>query len=192
MSELDATFTKDRSDKDDLHVICSENSIYIQFNEERVPTKSFDRLLGRFYNLTIIDVIDPAGNVMEPYTFESNFACRAGNPGLTIEYPLGQESPIYLPHQPIILNAVITNGKSYPNQNVDEQWSRTSLELGLDLVSSEDQIGSQAIFFAHFVSQDNKHWGPFGACQRRQSSNSNGVHSDWVRGCNNADRHLQK
>ena len=136
--ETPVYFIKDRSDRDDLHVICSENSIYIQFNEERVPTKSFDRMLGRTYSLTIKDVIDPAGNVMEPYTFESNFACRAGNPGLTIEYPLGQESPTYLPDQPIILNAVITNNRMYESQEVYEEWSRTSLELGLDLVSSDD------------------------------------------------------
>lgn len=41
VSELDVLFVKDRSDRDDLHVICSENTIFIQFNEERVPTKSF-------------------------------------------------------------------------------------------------------------------------------------------------------
>ena len=41
VSELDILFVKDRSDRDDLHVICSENIISIQFNEERVPTRSF-------------------------------------------------------------------------------------------------------------------------------------------------------
>ena len=41
VSELDVKFIKDRSDRDDLHVICSENTIFIQFNEERIPTKSF-------------------------------------------------------------------------------------------------------------------------------------------------------
>ncbi|EJK48096.1 hypothetical protein THAOC_33136, partial [Thalassiosira oceanica] len=137
VSELDVLFIKDRSDRDDLHVICLENTIFIQFNEERVPTKSFARLMGRTYELTVADVVDPAGNKIEPYTYQSNFVCSPPNPGLTIT---SFQDNIYLPYQAIRFSAVISNNEKYPSQNVDEQWSKTYLELGLEAKSNTEDL----------------------------------------------------
>ena len=140
VSELGVVFTKDLSDRDDLYVVCSDNVISIQFNEERVPTRSYSRLLGRTYTLKISDVVDPAGNVAEPYSYQSNFVCSPPNPGLMIT-AVG-ENVLYLPHQAILLSAVISNGddEKVIASPEGEEWSRTFLELGLDPKSNSDDL----------------------------------------------------
>jgi len=94
--------------------------------------------MGRTYKLTITDVVDPAGNKIEPYTYQSNFVCSPPNPGLTIT--TFQEDMIYLPDQAIRFSAVISNNEKYWSQDIDEQWSKTYLELGLDPKSNTDDL----------------------------------------------------
>ena len=94
--------------------------------------------MGRTYELTITDVVDPAGNKIEPYTYTSNFVCSPPNPGLTITS--FEEDKIYLPNQAIRFSAFISNNEKYSSQDIDEQWSKTYLELGLDPKSNTDDL----------------------------------------------------
>ena len=58
----------------DLLLLCLGNAIEIQFVEDVLPWNEFDQLFGHKYVLTLRNIQDIAGNVMEDYTYESNFA----------------------------------------------------------------------------------------------------------------------
>ena len=114
-------------DKDDLNVVCSGNIFKIQFIQDRIPTTSFNALMGRKYILTVSNVLDLAGNAMSDYTYTSNFVCSPPAPKLNITHLSGQDKR-YLPDHPMVFEAVIKN-----DLTADEKWTSTYLELGLDL-----------------------------------------------------------
>jgi hypothetical protein len=115
---------------DDLDVLCSGNKIEMKFTESDIPTREFDRLLGRRYTLTVTSVWDKAGNVLEEYTYTSNFVCVPPSPRLVISHPSG-EGRYYLPNEAMVFRAVISI--EHPREN----WARTTLELGVDFVPTE-------------------------------------------------------
>ena len=84
-------------------------------------------LLGRTYALVLNDVEDQAGNVADQYQYNSTFACIPPVPQLIVTHAL-EEGHYYLPDQPIIFKAVISN-KGAP-------WSKTYLELGVGKIPS--------------------------------------------------------
>ena len=51
----------------DLLVICSGNTIEVQFVEDKIPSRYFNQLLGHKYTLILSNVQDNAGNVMNDY-----------------------------------------------------------------------------------------------------------------------------
>lgn len=128
---------------DDFDIVCSENVIKIQFIEDNIPGSSFRKLLGRTYILTIQDVKDLSGNVMEEsYIFESNFVCLPPVPQLSISTNNARQ---YLPHEPMIFNATISN--------YQEKWvtiSKLSLPDTVSIYISPRQILFSKLAISYF------------------------------------------
>jgi len=116
-------------DLDDLDIVCSDNVIRVQFEEGRIPTGSYEDLLGRDYTLTIMEVWDKSGNVMESYTYMSNFVCLPPKPHLVITHPAGPTKQ-YLPHEPVVFEVALSNDRE------EEEWATSTLNLGVDLVTN--------------------------------------------------------
>ena len=109
VSEMDTMFDSySNAVSPDLMLICEGNQIEIQFVESALTTKAFDQLLGRNYELTMINVQDNANNIMEEYKYQSTFACHPPQPEIVISHPAGNGRH-YLPDQAILFEATLRN-----------------------------------------------------------------------------------
>eukprot|EP00957_Ditylum_brightwellii_P157970 12024088-Ditylum_brightwellii.AAC.1 len=114
---------------DDMDIICSGNTIGLQFKEEDVPSNKYSSLLGRKYDLTIEDVYDLSLNKLDKFEYSSNFICLPPLPKLTISHKPGK-TKLYFPNEPIVFEAVIENMQK------DENRATSYMELGVDLLTN--------------------------------------------------------
>ena len=130
VSEIGATFDSySNVVSPDILIICSGNQIEVQFVQNKLPWRLFDQLYGHTYSLQLSNVQDNAGNIMQNYTYSSQFSCHPPNPEIVVTHPAGGERH-YLPDVPMIFEATITN-----NQTA-ELWTRSYLVIGVDATTN--------------------------------------------------------
>lgn len=132
VSEIDNPFDSySNAVNPQLILICSGDLIEVQFNEyaNAILPHSVDQMFGRTYTLELSNVQDRAGNVMETYSFESNFECHPPNPRINVTHS-GRLNQHYLPGEAIVFDVSLTNDRPA------EEWTRARLELGVDLTSN--------------------------------------------------------
>lgn len=116
-----------------LLLTCSGNVIEVQFNENAILPHSFDQMYGRTYTLELSNFQDGAGNIMETYSYESNFECHPPNPRINVTHS-GPSEQHYLPGEAIVFDVSLTNDRPA------EEWTRARLELGVDLTSNTGDL----------------------------------------------------
>ena len=131
ISELDVSFDSfSNAVNPQLKLVCSGNLIEVQFNEYKnaIFPFSVDQMFGRAYTLELSNVQDRAGNVMETYSYESNFECHPPNPRINVTHS-GHLNQHYLPDEAIVFDVSLTNDREA------DEWTRARLEFGVDLTS---------------------------------------------------------
>ena len=116
-----------------LKLICSGNLVEVQFNEDAILPHSFGQMFGRTYTLELSNVQDRAGNVMETYSYSSNFECHPPNPRIVVTHS-GRVNQHYLPGEAIVFDVSLTNDRPA------DEWTRARLELGVDLTSNTGDL----------------------------------------------------